>query len=375
MADTAPQMAEIELEITDLARGGAGVARGPDGRVVFVPFTAPGDLVRVMITEQNRRYSQAEVVEVLRPSPQRQSPPCAVFSICGGCTWQHLPYALQWQTKAGGVLHALDRVGVARPTQFREIPATQIWEYRNRIQLRGQGDRIGFYARRSNDLVPIQRCEIARPELNAQIDRLREQGAKLPRPYKAEVEVLENGEIREAWNASHASGGFRQVHDEQNQRLRDWVADQISASRWVLDLFGGDGNLSRGLRERVSAVDCVDFSVPSAPPEANYRFHRSKVLSWLLREVQKPTRERSGPGIAILDPPREGLGGDGVAIMAALEQLGVREALAIGCDPDAWAHDVSRWIKRGWRLREAGVLDFFPQTPHIESLAVLVREN
>src|SRR5580704_6655799 len=97
----------LELEITDLARAGAGVARDPSGRVVFVPLTAPGDRVRAQVVDADKRYAQAILLEVLKPSPLRAQAPCTVFGRCGGCQWQHISYELQWKTKRGGVLHAL----------------------------------------------------------------------------------------------------------------------------------------------------------------------------------------------------------------------------------------------------------------------------
>src|SRR5690349_20214142 len=120
----------IELIIQDLARGGAGVARDASGRVIFVPYSAPGDRVRVRITESKKNYAQAELIELLEPSSLRQQPPCPVFGRCGGCQWQHLPYSLQWETKVKGVLHALGRVQVEPPARLEELAAERIWEYR-----------------------------------------------------------------------------------------------------------------------------------------------------------------------------------------------------------------------------------------------------
>src|SRR4051812_26561964 len=104
-------MTELTLKIQDLARGGAGVSRDESGRVIFVPYTAPGDVVRVRITEEKKNYAQGELLEVVEPSSIRQKAPCPVFGRCGGCQWQHLPYELQFRTKLQGVVHALSRVG------------------------------------------------------------------------------------------------------------------------------------------------------------------------------------------------------------------------------------------------------------------------
>jgi 23S rRNA (uracil1939-C5)-methyltransferase len=366
----------MDLEITDLARGGAGVGRAADGRVVFVPLTAPGDLVRVRIVSAEKRYAHGELVELLKPSSVRQEPRCPAFGKCGGCQWQHLPYEVQWKTKVRGVTQALARAGI-EPAKVEELPAERVWEYRNRIQLRGEGKQLGFYAVGSRALVPVDRCDIARPELNARWEALREQGSLLPREYKVEVEVQANGEVREAWNQGHAALGFRQVHDEQNCQLQQWVRSALAGHEGgIFDLFGGSGNLSLPLALEVPSreIHCVDVSVPGSEQVAanlfpsNLRFHRSPVLKWALRQKRLP-----GRWAAILDPPREGLGKDHGELAVALERLGVERIVAVGCDPDAWVRDVSKWVGRGWRLERAGILDLFPQTPHVESLALLVR--
>ncbi len=384
----------LTLEITDLSRGGAGVARDPDGRVVFVPYSAPGDQLRVRVLEGEKRYAQGELLEILRPSAIRQATPCPAFGRCGGCQWQHIPYEIQWRTKAAGVRHALQRTQVELPASFDELPAEKIWEYRNRIQLRGFKDRIGFYAPRSHEVIAIERCEIARPEINAAIAQTKEEGARRPRPYKVEVEVLASGELRKTWNASHAAAGFRQIHDEQNEKLKKWVAAAITPGGDLLDLFGGSGNLSLELAASMRSIDCVDVSAPAQAPEgtpANYRFHREATLAWLARQTEstspgtdltatgKGADEATGAATrsvcrsAILDPPREGLAQEFSEIAAHLERLGVNELVAVGCDPDAWARDISRFARRGWRLERAAALDFFPQTPHVESVGLLRR--
>jgi 23S rRNA (uracil1939-C5)-methyltransferase len=361
--------------IHDLSRGGAGVSRQEDGRIVFIPFTAPGDVVRARIIEQKKSYAQAELLEVIRPAPERRTPPCPVFGRCGGCQWQHLPYDLQWKTKVQGVRHALSRVQVALSGELEELPAERVWEYRNRVQLRGFKHELGFFAAGSHDRVAVDRCAIARPEINAAWERIRGEGMRLDRPYKVEVEVLPGGELLESWNASHGAHGFRQVHDEQNEKLKAWVARSVTPGGALLDLFGGAGNLSLGLAGAMKRIDCVDTGAPRQSTEArgglHYGFHQAPVARWIVKKAS--ARPRSAFDSAILDPPREGLGSDIGAIAGALEELGVRELIAVGCDVDAWARDISRFVVRGWRLERAAVLDLFPQTPHVESLALLRR--
>lgn len=365
---------EITLDITGLSRSGPGLGRDASGRVVFVPFTAPGDKVRVEIVAEEKRYAEGRLLELLTPSPQRVSPPCPVFTDCGGCQWQHLPYQLQWDTKKEGVLHSLSRVQVATAgIPWTEYPADKVWEYRNRIQLRGFGNELGFYARGSNRIVPVEKCFIARPELSARIPAALEAGKSRPREYKLELEVFPGGEVTESWNQGHSARGFRQVHDEQNEKLRGWVAENLGSGGVLLDLYGGNGNLSLHVASRFESVHTVDLGAPiETPPGAlpHHLFHRMGVKEWLDKNRSRLAQENKLIR-AVLDPPREGLGNELVPILDHLRALSVQEVLLVGCEPDQWARALSRFLKYGWALRGLGGLDFFPQTSHVEALAVL----
>jgi tRNA/tmRNA/rRNA uracil-C5-methylase (TrmA/RlmC/RlmD family) len=366
------------LTIQDLTRGGAGLARDSGGRVIFVPWTAPGDQVRVSIDRQEKNYAHGTLLEILEPSPIRQAPRCPAFGTCGGCQWQHIPYELQWKTKVQGVLQALRRVQVTPPGKIEEFPAEQIWEYRNRIQLKGSGRQLGFFKPGTHTLVPVERCDLARPEINEGWEQIRTEGVRFSQPYQVEVEVLPSGELSQSWNEGHAARGFRQVHDEQNQKLQSWIAIVLPRFEVLYDLFGGAGNLSLPLAKHGAQVHCVDLSVPLSPEAlpAGFLFHRSAVLPWLLRQAQVVAQGvRPDPAIAILDPPREGLGRDFLKIAHSLESLHVKAVLAVGCDPDSWSRDLCAWVKRGWKFERMMVIDFFPQTSHLESVAYLTWED
>jgi tRNA/tmRNA/rRNA uracil-C5-methylase (TrmA/RlmC/RlmD family) len=364
----------LELEITDLSATGSGVSRDASGRVVFVPFTLPGDRALARVKSVSKRYAQAELLEVLKPSPDRKAPRCPVFGRCGGCQWQHVPYELQFRTKARGLLHALKRRGIEPSFPLDELPAEQVWEYRNRVQLRGEGERLGFFAPGSHEIIPIDRCDIARPEINAALGEARREGVGRG-AYKLELDVSETGELRWAWNMGHSALGFRQVHDGQNAKLREWVSSRLTKGRLLLDLFGGSGNLSRPLASQMREVHCVDIGAPvSGLTETPIQFHRETVKAWLKQAEngQLASRARTAGGAsAILDPPREGLAADFDSIERSLKALGVVEVVAVGCDGDAWAQDLSRFLKRGWNLVGAAALDLFPQTPHVEGIALL----
>ncbi|UCE87484.1 MAG: class I SAM-dependent RNA methyltransferase, partial [Deltaproteobacteria bacterium] len=163
-----PPDSGVELVVDALASGGDGVGRAPDGRVVFVPGTAPGDRVRVRLVETRRHFARGELVELLEPGPDRVEPGCAVFGSCGGCCWQHIRYAAQVAAKETIVRDALTRIGglelpVGAPVF---VPSPQAYGYRWRTRVQREGDRVGYLRRGSRELCAVSTCPILVPELD-----------------------------------------------------------------------------------------------------------------------------------------------------------------------------------------------------------------
>ena len=150
------------LSIESLSYGPSGIGKD-GGKVVFVPHSAPGDRLDVVLTEEKKRYARAEIVAVRRPAPERRIPPCQYVPRCGGCPWQHIAYEEQLRAKAALVQEHVRRIGgVQDPPMLPIIPSPQEWHYRHRIRLRTEPPaRLGFYQAESHELVELDDCLIA----------------------------------------------------------------------------------------------------------------------------------------------------------------------------------------------------------------------
>ena len=168
------------LNIERLAYGPAGVGR-IDGKVVFVPHTAPGDRVDVVLTEEKKRHAMGRVVALRHPGPERRQPPCPYIPRCGGCPWQHVTYAEQLRAKESLVRENMRRIGgMADPPVLPIIPSPEEWRYRHRIRLRTESPaRLGFYQAQSHELVELADCLIAGKNSATHLARARDWLAQL----------------------------------------------------------------------------------------------------------------------------------------------------------------------------------------------------
>ena len=163
----------VAVQIESVAYGGAGVGR-VDGKVFFVPFTVPGELVQAQPVKDQKRFCEAKLVSVDLPSPLRQAAPCPVFSVCGGCAYQHVDYQTQLGWKRDQVVDLLKRIArIPEPPVLDTVPSPKAWAYRNRIKVHVRNGRVGFFQKHSSDLVDVPKCLIASDAVNVELKKLR----------------------------------------------------------------------------------------------------------------------------------------------------------------------------------------------------------
>lgn len=356
------------LTIDRLAFGGEGVGRC-EGKVVFVPGTAPGDRVRVRVLSDHGRFERAGLVEVLQRSPDRVEPPCAVFGLCGGCQWQHLTYEAQLRWKEEILRESILRVGKIEGATILPVkPATSAWNYRRRIRLKVDGEgRIGFYGFRSHEVVPFEDCRIADPRLNEKLKEIRSDG-KRPR-----------GEFELSLDGSDKTF-FSQVHGEQNEELIQTVLEMafgnadpaFARKKTVVELYAGSGNFTFSLAERVGQVVAVEENSRSVQEGRRLSVETGfKNIDWIEGTAEwglkRVYRQRLAVDLLILDPPRRGA----KETLDLIPLIRPRQIVYVSCDPVTLARDLKDLVRRHYRLEKIQPVDMFPQTYHIESVAQL----
>ena len=175
-----------DLEITALTHGGRGIGHF-DGKAVFVPLTAPGDRVACRIIKAKKRFAEAELVDIIKPSSLRATPPCPYYGECGGCQWQHLPYREQLGWKEQIFADHLVRNDIAAADVIQPIvPSVDEWRYRNRVQLKchwtGDAMAIGFFRAGSHFVVDVADCLLLNPSIQSFYQCLHGELAAAPDP-------------------------------------------------------------------------------------------------------------------------------------------------------------------------------------------------
>ena len=397
----------VEAVIEKLVYGGRGLAR-LDGRVALAPFVLPEERVRLKVEAERRGVNEASLVEVLAPAAGRTEPACPLFVRCGGCHYQHALYEVQIEMKRQILREVLARIGkLEAPEQIRAI-AGEPWGYRNRTQFHLAGGEIGFFGFGSHHLVPVDRCPISSPRVNEALAALRAMKGERRFPgfiksielftneSDVQVNVLESGRPVSRrffdWCAEkipgyapdaieYAVGGveYRVHHRSFFQVSRFLIEPLISAAlegaegETALDLYSGVGLFAIPLARRFGKVTAVE-SGQSAVRDLEFNAARAGVAVEVRREAVEAFLEgcEEAPDFVLADPPRAGLGKPAVRQLLRLKP---RQVTIVACDPATLARDLAGLVAGGYAIEEITLVDLFPQTFHIETVARLRRES
>ncbi|RSM70578.1 tRNA/tmRNA/rRNA uracil-C5-methylase [Actinoplanes sp. ATCC 53533] len=411
----------IEVTVGAPAHGGHCVARigGPHGQVVFVRHALPGERVTAEVTELHKGYLRADAVEIHEAAPERVTPPCAFAHPggCGGCDLQHVSPAAQLEWKADVVRSLLGRMGGLSPERIAELdvrvqplPGGPLgWRSRVRYAVDAVG-RPGLLKHRSHEVVPVDRCLIAHPELQkldvtarlwpdaAAVEVVASTGGDVSvrarpavTPLLATADVAAPGtpapggaglaegpaEVSELaigrkWQVP--PDGFWQVHPAAADTLVAAVLEllQPAEGETSWDLYGGAGLFAAALAERTRARTTVIESAPVGVTAARTNLADLNGVEVVAGRVDVALGRRrvTGPvDLVVLDPPRTGAG---TKVVRAITTARPRAVAYVACDPAALARDVQTFTAEGYRLAELRAYDCFPMTQHIECVALFV---
>jgi len=409
----------VILRPTSPAHGGASIARD-EGKVWLVNYALPGEVVEAEPRGKQGGVAVANTTSVIEASPHRVEPRCPYFGTCGGCQWQHASYAHQLELKRQVVEEAWARAGLRLPPDAPVLGMDDPWRYRIRGEFEAiptaEGWRFGFHRQRSHSVIPIATCDIhdlrieqalpafaqaagelqlknlqnllltVEPNGRGLLWRMRHRGKEpvWPRDEFArrvgdllpDQVVLDDAMSLEFWDMSFRvrSDTFVQTNYKQMLVLYQAALDMLAAGPedHVLDLYAGMGTISVAVARTAAGVTAVEENPRAVQVgRLNARINSAKVeylpgkVETVLRQVRMGRHQA-----AILDPPRAGCE---PAALAELLRLGPERLVYISCEPSTHARDLIALVRGGYRVRRAAIVDMFPQTYHIETVALLER--
>jgi 23S rRNA (uracil1939-C5)-methyltransferase/tRNA (uracil-5-)-methyltransferase len=427
---------EIELEITTLTNLGSGLGRvALPGEteakwVVMVPFTLPGERVRARVFRNQKNFSEADLVQVLTPSPHRVAATCPLFTRCGGCQYQHLAYSEQLLWKQRQVAELLQHMaGIADYPVAPVVPSPRELGYRSKITPHFNPPRdlavappIGFLRQGTRfDIVDVPRCPIATDAINAKLPEvrarvharaaageyersatllLREASGAVTTDYDAiitetitplpdsQLSALNSqlGEAPEPLRLRFLARDFFQNNPFILPAFTNYVRAQAAASgaRYLVDAYCGSGLFALTAAQSFTRVAGIELS------ESSIRFARENATANNLPNVTFQSGDAAQifaglPSLAtptdsgafapadtavIIDPPRKGCDEN---FLAQLFAYGPRAVVYVSCDPATQMRDLKSFLAAGYTLTAAQPFDLFPQTRHLECVLTLLR--
>jgi 23S rRNA (uracil1939-C5)-methyltransferase len=429
------------MEITRLSHDGRGVGRDEQGKTVFVDGVLPGEQVSYTIKNKKRRYNEAQVLEVVQPSPERVTPKCKHFLTCGGCAQQHISHSSQLAAKQQSVLEQLEHFGQVKPNKLLAPLTGPQWGYRTKARLgvkyviKKEKLLVGFRERQKSYLADIDSCEVLHPSVGQIIAELKtfiqnlycfqiiaqieiavgddhlamifrhlevltdeDQQALIgfAQKHNFDLYLQPHGPetIHKVWPADGVERlfyslpeynlkltfyptDFTQINPELNRKMIQQALNllQLNPHDKVLDLFCGLGNFTLPMATIASHVSGVEGS--QAMVERGYENAKLNNLTNVDFSAADLTDDHSGANWAkqnytkiLLDPPRSGA----AEILPLVANLGASLILYVSCNPATLARDSGILTREyGYKLEYIGIMDMFPHTLHVESMALFVR--
>jgi 23S rRNA (uracil1939-C5)-methyltransferase len=406
----------LKIDIEKLVYGGMGIGRY-QGKVIFVPFSIPGDQLLVRPIEEKKTYIRAEIIQILESGNGRINPLCPHFKKCGGCHWQQLDYLRQVESKRQileQIMHHRFPETLNLPINMRACPQPFAYRSRGRMQTHGSGSTssVGFFRGGSHIIENVESCPLFRPSLNNAVASLRQYKANAgqdPKPQEWDMSCSEEdnawtvtrtgsipaeilassrktGKSNEvildrrvgAFHYSITDSTFFQANDFMISELVQLVQEStvLAGNQSALDLFAGVGLFSLPLARYFKKIVTVESAKAScrlcsanasAAGLDSIQIECADASSWMRSEASSKLQPFD---LIVLDPPRAGAGRP---IMERIKEWAPKIIVYVSCDPQTLSRDLAWLSPHHYQIERVQGLDMFPQTYHFETVVRLMK--
>ena len=381
-----------EVEIEKIISNSCGLGR-VNGKAVFIPYTIPGEKVTITVSEEKNSYLYGKVKDILLSSPFRTVPACKYYYDCGGCTLQHIDYKMQLDIRKNLIKEAIERNGkiTSGITGYPGIPEIEVAEgipysYRCRAQFhKSQDSKPGFKKRSTEENIKIDFCNICNNGLNNFLlssPLLEKERVTVFAPdnnFYYEESQKDDGrqkqkniievKIKERIIKTDVSCFFQsniQMLEKTIELIMQFVEGKV-----FFDLYGGVGVFGSFLSERAELVVSVESDKKAALlAKENIKTVNNNKVKFFSERVEEFVTNWKGPipDTVVLDPPRTGIS---VPVRQYLADKKVKNIIYLSCDYATLGRDLGFFANKNYLIKKLFFLDFYPQTTHAESLAIL----
>lgn len=403
----------MKLEIIDMIDDGRCVAKY-EGKTVFCDGGSVGEIIEANKIKEKKNIIFAEKTKTLQQSPFKTEPLCPHFNECDGCSMQDITYEKELEIKKNSVLNKLQRIAKL-DIQDVDILTNAEYYYRNKVDLKVENGKLGYYNRKTHNLTQISTCKIASKAINQMINWLGNQDLKgiseikIRSNYNEEIqismdylsdEMLKKLKSVESIVEIYAKNknfdlvyrkkqfvdkigdlsfiispkSFFQVNKYNTSLLYDTAKQMMNATAndRILDLYCGIGTTTMyiGNGNNTIGVEVVKDAVKDA--NQNKKLNNLQSIQFIEEKsenvVGKLTQEHFD--VILVDPPRKGMD---EKVVDAIIKSTTKKLVYISCDPATLARDLKLLTQNGFDVQDVKLVDMFAKTMHVEAIALIQK--
>lgn len=399
------------MKVLRLDHYGRGIVN-VNNKVCFVENALKDEDVEINIIKENKKFLLGSIKTINNVCPERVKPKCKYYDLCGGCNLEHMSVNLQEKFKKEKIENILERT-LKRKVKIEKIVKLNDYNYRNKVVLHVEKEKLGFYERKTNSLIDIDECLLLDSKINEIIKKLKDY-IKVEHNIKTitiklgnktnEVMLIIDGSVNEYESLLRLcdvlfindkcfskkdyitsfigskkyiirKNSFFQINYLISTAMYDEVKKHIIDNKAsnVLDLYCGSGTIGiyiSDVVDNVVGVEVVSDAITSA--RENKEINNCNNIEFILGKVEDKIDSIANNNIdtVIVDPPRSGLH---KKVINSLEKINPKTIIYVSCDPMTMARDMDL-LSNNYELSNVSVYDMFPNTSHVECVSVLYKK-
>lgn len=366
-----------DILIIDYDHQGRGMAR-IDNKIVFIPNTIIGEIVDIKIIKEKKNYIEAQVVNYKKKSPNRIDGICPYYKTCGGCDLLHIPYEEQLLYKENKIKNIINRYLKEDIKINNIVPSDKQFNYRNKVTLQVENNKIGFYSKNTNNITPIKKCLLLDDKLNEYIESIESPKEKIVLRTNSD-DVLDNDNefiTKQIGKYKYLVSlkSFFQINDNVTYKLYEKVKEYACSTKedTILDLYCGTGTIGIYLSDTCKEVLGIEINKQAImDAKKNKGLNNISNINFIADDVAKVINKiHFKPSIVVVDPPRAGLD---EKTIKEITKINPNRLIYVSCDPMTLARDLNI-LKYYFNIEELTPFDMFPNTYHVENVCLLTKK-